>query len=448
MYELPELSPGGNTVVFVGPTLTAAEVRRLIPHAVVFPPARFGDIYALIASEVDTIIIIDGLFHGHPPVWQREIALALAYGVTVVGAASMGALRALELAPYGMIGIGRIVRWYRSGEIEGDDEVALLHADEELGYLPLSLPLVDIRAVLGDAVLNGELAGELANAILCELKRLSHAERNREAVVNIARQENADESVIALLFTRFAPGYPSLKAQDARHALEFCSNSSSSKVTGELNSVVPAFVHNRADETMESTMMRAACLTDGRRIRLASIVNMAKRDTAECARLIREDGRRWFLQDWCTKASLGPDETERRRFAEVWLERHCLGHADVWLRENGMHRDDLEPLLAAWCHEAFIDNATADQLCLPEQPVGVRTRDMVLADWARQMGISPSDGMTADYTAVSQWLQDRTPAHFGVLDWLPDRALVQCLQVEGRIAHLASKLPCHGGDGG
>jgi len=63
----------------------------------------------------------------------------------------MGALRAAELDRYGMEGIGHVYEEYRSGQIVGDDEVALLHGPAEAGYPPFSQPLVNIRATLAAA---------------------------------------------------------------------------------------------------------------------------------------------------------------------------------------------------------------------------------------------------------------------------------------------------------
>jgi hypothetical protein len=74
---------------------------------------------------------------------QRSIVLAqgdlvaLSKGVEVSGAASMGvALRAAELHPYGMIGIGRAYRLFRRGLLTDDDELAVIHAPEGHRVLP------------------------------------------------------------------------------------------------------------------------------------------------------------------------------------------------------------------------------------------------------------------------------------------------------------------------
>jgi hypothetical protein len=66
----------------------------------------------LTVSAGDIVIIIDGLFYHTAPVRHKEILILLAQGVTVIGAASMGALRAAELHPYGMTGVGSIFDAY------------------------------------------------------------------------------------------------------------------------------------------------------------------------------------------------------------------------------------------------------------------------------------------------------------------------------------------------
>jgi hypothetical protein len=58
----------------------------------------------------------------------------------------MGALRAAELAPFGMCGIGKISEALLSGELERDDAVAIEHGPAELGYPAVSVALVDIEA--------------------------------------------------------------------------------------------------------------------------------------------------------------------------------------------------------------------------------------------------------------------------------------------------------------
>src|SRR6185503_7571185 len=93
-----------DVIVFLGPTLQLQEARPLL-DAVYWPPAKRGDIYRASKLEPRIILLIDGAFEAQASVLHNEILWALSKGITVCGAASIGALRAAELAPYGMVGL-------------------------------------------------------------------------------------------------------------------------------------------------------------------------------------------------------------------------------------------------------------------------------------------------------------------------------------------------------
>ena len=144
-----------------------------------FPPASRGVIYpCIIASGVKTIVLIDGIFHSTRSVWQREILDAIGEGIELLGASSMGALRAAELHAFGMVGHGTIFEWYKNGLIEGDDEVALCHGPEELEFCALSEPLVNIRRTLQNAVADLCLTDDQALQLLDYSKRAYYPERS------------------------------------------------------------------------------------------------------------------------------------------------------------------------------------------------------------------------------------------------------------------------------
>src|SRR4051794_1463402 len=107
-----------STHVFLGPSLSWNEARNVLPNATFLPPAKAGDVYLAVKDGAMVIGIIDGFFEQVPAVWHKEVLYALSKGVHVFGAASMGALRAAELHPFGMIGVGRIFEAYRDGVLE------------------------------------------------------------------------------------------------------------------------------------------------------------------------------------------------------------------------------------------------------------------------------------------------------------------------------------------
>ena len=110
--------------IFSGPSLWGQATEKL-PGEIWLPPVRCGDVVAVVAQHAPKkILIIDGFFHQVLSVWHKEIVYALLKGVVVIGASSMGALRAAEMHRYGMIGVGKIFEMFRDGE-EDDSLVAL-----------------------------------------------------------------------------------------------------------------------------------------------------------------------------------------------------------------------------------------------------------------------------------------------------------------------------------
>ncbi len=163
-------------IAFAGPSLTAAD-RASSPGVDWRPPAEAGDLLRLAAGEAATICLIDGYFDHRPAVRHKEILLLLARGVRIFGASSIGALRAAEMAPFGMIGIGRIYAAYARFSLAGDDEVALIHAGAERDWRPLSIPLVDVRANLCAARRAGGIDGAEARAMLRAAASVHYIER-------------------------------------------------------------------------------------------------------------------------------------------------------------------------------------------------------------------------------------------------------------------------------
>lgn len=161
-------------VVFLGPsapqslpTMSSVEVR---------PSAAAGDIYSAVEEGFTLIGLVDGSFEDRQSVLHDEILHALSRGVPVWGAASLGALRAVECAPFGMRGIGRIFEMYRDGLIEDDHEVAMSHGPEELGAPALSVPLVNIRATLAAGRTDGILSPDQEAQILGQATAIPYKE--------------------------------------------------------------------------------------------------------------------------------------------------------------------------------------------------------------------------------------------------------------------------------
>lgn len=185
-------------VIFLGPTVSREEARGHL-DAHYLPPVSQGDIVSILPSQPRAIGIIDGYFQLVPAVWHKEILLAIDQGVTVAGAASMGALRAAELEAFGMLGVGRIFRWYRDGFLEADDEVAVTHGPHELGYRCLSEAMVNIRATLDAAVRRGDCSLSSAAALVAACAETPYWQRSYSRLIRDGRRLGLPESELAAL---------------------------------------------------------------------------------------------------------------------------------------------------------------------------------------------------------------------------------------------------------
>ncbi|WP_438010425.1 TfuA-like protein [Sorangium sp. So ce321] len=206
--------------MFLGPTLRAHDARALL-DAQVLPPAEMGDVCALatLPEPPRGILIIDGYFDSRPAVWHKEILFALSRGIPVWGAASMGALRAVELRRFGMVGVGSIYERFAAGALNDDDEVAVAHAPAELGYRPLSQALVNVRFALDLAVERGVVGPPAAAATLEAARRLFYPDRIWPAILERAARAGLGEGARRALAAFVAGEDVDLKARDARALL-------------------------------------------------------------------------------------------------------------------------------------------------------------------------------------------------------------------------------------
>jgi hypothetical protein len=203
-----------DVVVFAGPTLCASEVAAVLPDALCRGPAACGDVYRATWLRPQAIALCDGYFDHRLSVWHKEILWALSLGIRVYGASSMGALRAAELAPFGMVGVGRIFEGYVSGELVGDDEVAVVHEPSDRGYRMRSDALVDIRATLEAGVALQVLSPAEFASLLAALKGVFYAERRYELLPSLAVDAGMSATDVAAL-RRWLAGTPRVSQKHA-----------------------------------------------------------------------------------------------------------------------------------------------------------------------------------------------------------------------------------------
>jgi hypothetical protein len=165
------------TIVFLGPTLKLDVAKKILPNAIYYPPVKCGDIIKILRLQPKKMVIIDGYFEETAAVWHKEIIYAVEQKVIVIGASSMGALRAAELKPFGMHGVGKVYEWYLNGALDADDEVAVLHGSADQHYRCLTQPMVNIRETLLTAQADGVIDSNEFDRLCCSAKNLFYKKR-------------------------------------------------------------------------------------------------------------------------------------------------------------------------------------------------------------------------------------------------------------------------------
>jgi hypothetical protein len=207
-------------VIFLGPSLPLEAARAILPDALYLPPVKAGDVCAAVEKSGPSAIgIIDGVFEQVPSVWHKEILFALSKGVRVWGASSMGALRAAELHPFGMEGVGEVFDAYRRGEYTADDEVALLHASAREGFRPISEALVNIRAGLRRAEAQGLISALTHSKLLKIAREQFYPDRSWRRLREDGRAHGIPEREIEDLYSFVTSEKPNIKREDAEALL-------------------------------------------------------------------------------------------------------------------------------------------------------------------------------------------------------------------------------------
>lgn len=198
-------------VLFAGPSiygckpdLSSIELR---------PPAAQGDVTKAVLEGTSAIGLVDGQFETIAAVWHKEILFALSKGVHVLGAASMGALRAAECHQFGMMPIGEIAARYISGELDDDAAVAQVHAPAELGFAPLTETLVDADATIKHLGDTEEITEEEEVELLEAARAIFFKDRTVERIVSTASNIGSSRGIT--IVDSYLKAHSSPKKRDA-----------------------------------------------------------------------------------------------------------------------------------------------------------------------------------------------------------------------------------------
>jgi hypothetical protein len=201
------------TIVFSGPSIAGAEVHRLAActHA---PPIKRGDLAAV--DDYDVFVILDGEFGQNMSVSPKEILAVLDRGKTVIGAASMGALRASELDRNGMIGVGWVYDHFRRSAVRRDADVALVYSPFD--FKPMTVPMVDLEYWMEQTSAAGLISNKERALLLKLARNIFFAERTADRLMGALRHAIGGDTLDSLL--AFSGGtIPNVKSIDAAEAV-------------------------------------------------------------------------------------------------------------------------------------------------------------------------------------------------------------------------------------
>lgn len=217
--------------IFIGPSLAQVDALAIYPQCHFLPPVQHGSIYEAIQQWPLTAIgVIDGYFQHRPSVWHKEILWALDQGVYVAGAASMGALRAAELAPFGMVGIGKVFKAFEQGAmppfsgLNDDDEVAVMHGPAEAGFVAVTEAMVNVRHTLEAACALRVIDADMARKLTDEAKSLHFSNRTYSNIIEQAKNHGISSDSLQIFSNWLTDGKIDQKRADAIELVEHMAN--------------------------------------------------------------------------------------------------------------------------------------------------------------------------------------------------------------------------------
>jgi len=326
--------------VFLGPSLPHSRAREILPGDY-YPPARQGDLLWAVREGYDLLALIDGEdYTSGPLTWHKEILYALSRGLRVVGSSGIGALRAAELYPYGMEGVGRIFRLYQEGLLERDDAVAAPFYFCEGEWVRLGEPLVNLLSTLEKCELQGELSKDEKDSLEEIARSLYYKERSFETLLQrgekkgffgVSRKMELEET--------FARNRVDLLRDDAIALLEYVQEGKIPEKTGEISCEKwkTSHIFRRIFEE------ERPCSIEDERVTLGEIAAWGVVETPEGFSLAKRGLNRRLGLEFARHLELevSPEEVEQetirfRRRRKIATQKSL----DEWLKRN--HLEEVE----------------------------------------------------------------------------------------------------------
>ncbi|HYO91565.1 MAG TPA: TfuA-like protein, partial [Pyrinomonadaceae bacterium] len=279
--------------------------------------------------------------------------------------------------------------------IDGDDEVALVHAPEELGFRPLTEPLVNIRHNLRRAQKRRIVSARTAALVLKYAKQLHYTARTYDAVLEKARLATCELSELEILHDFLCREAVNLKREDAFALVDAIG----ARIAGR-QAWAPA-ITVKVNETKYFYRQKrsyAGCRVDGRFIPDALVLSLHKLLSGSFPQVYRRVLRRGLVVDEALHRGFtcaNPVALAERFFnskalrsvsaRHFWLKERCLSFAELAaeLAERRLVKQ-IRALYRAQ-HPGLRGSAQTDERIVADtiERIGVSEREMPLTFFAR-----------------------------------------------------------------
>lgn len=186
------------------------------------PPARSGDLAGLDQIEGRVVVLIDGLFGRDLAVSPQECRQSMEKGAVLLGASSIGALRAADLWSLGMIGVGEIYTRYRLGILNSDADVAVAYSPEP--HREVSVSYAFVQSLVFKLQRRGLIGHALAERALSAAKSIYWAERTWQTLLGSWLEFGLPAQTANLLLAMSRRRGANPKVSDARAAIALALN--------------------------------------------------------------------------------------------------------------------------------------------------------------------------------------------------------------------------------
>ena len=244
-----------------------------------------------------------------------------------------------------MRGVGRIFEAFRDGELEDDDEVAVVHGPAELGHLQASEAMVNIRATLKRAEAEGVLCASSRSVLESFGKSLFFPQRSWEALLEGAATQGIAEPERAALSAWLTEGRVDQKRADALEMLAAMreaprdSNATQPKYNFEWTQLWDEFV--RRFEAGQENPGASAPQRVVEELRLEGPESYARVEAMALLRKVAESGAG-------PAAAVQPREDLQTTLTDIRTRLGLFTRADLdrWMARNDLDAVSMERLVA------------------------------------------------------------------------------------------------------